>query len=134
MKTQGICGKQSARKHRKRGDYVIHLRGFLGRYTWLHHRMLAPWEEKVSASQVRQEQRVARINGRYPTLAIIDDIPPVAGGEQYWPKRRNQYSKPYRVRSVSTGGVVWFDRGEGSEKTWLPAHAFLDMVGKKVMP
>lgn len=57
MKTSGICGRQSARKHRQRGDYVIHLRGFPGRYTWLHHRMLAPWEEKVSASRVRQEQR-----------------------------------------------------------------------------
>ena len=58
MKTSGICGKQSARKHRQRGDYVIHLRGFPGRYTWLHHATLNPSDEKVSATQVRQEQRV----------------------------------------------------------------------------
>ena len=57
MKISGICGKQSARKHRQRGDYVIHLRGFPGRYTWLHHATLNPWDEKVSAREVRMRQR-----------------------------------------------------------------------------
>lgn len=49
MKISGICGKQSARKHRQRG--------FPGRYTWLHHDTLSAIDEKVSASQVRQRQR-----------------------------------------------------------------------------
>ena len=57
MKTYGICGKQSARKHRQRGDYVIYLRGFPGRYTWLRRDTLSPADEKVSAYQVRQRQR-----------------------------------------------------------------------------
>ena len=56
MKKSGICGKQSARKHRQRGDYVIHLRGFPGRYTWLHHATLAGMEI-VSAMEVRMRQR-----------------------------------------------------------------------------
>ena len=54
MKTYG---KQSARKHRQRGDYVIHLRGFPGRYTWLHLDTLIHADEKISACQVRQRQR-----------------------------------------------------------------------------
>ena len=42
MKTSGICGRQSARKHRRRGDYVIPTRGMPGRFTWLHVSTLEP--------------------------------------------------------------------------------------------
>lgn len=59
MKMSGICGRQSARKHRKRGDYVIHTRGLPGRYTWLHVRSLEPGREARPARDVRQMQRAA---------------------------------------------------------------------------
>lgn len=66
-------GNQSARKHRQRGDYVIHTRAYPGRYTWLHVGTLDRATEKVRASQVCQEQR-ATISGKRPTMVIVDEL------------------------------------------------------------
>lgn len=150
MKTSGICGKQSARKHRQRGDYVIHTRGAPGRYTWLHVRTLHG-DELRSAAQVRQEQRGLGITGKRLTGVILDDIwdepnhmivrtergiVTIAQGSSYWPKRRNQHSKPYHV--------VGFDRGfvqhvrnspynsDDDEIVYSTPGDFVQLIGKPV--
>ena len=103
MKIYGICGKQSARKHRQRSDYVIHLRGFPGRYTWLHHATLSPADEKVSARQVRQEQRVMFYDAKLAKAITGIEVRCLIVDEGFYQVDDNKISE--RMRSLLNKGV-----------------------------
>lgn len=100
MKTYGICGKQSARKHRLRGDYVIRLHG---RYTWLHYATLNPADEKVSACQVRQELRGMFYNDELAKAITGIAVRCFIVDEGFYQVDDNKISE--RVRSLLNKGV-----------------------------
>lgn len=56
----------------------------------------------------------------------------IAVGDSYWPKRRNQHSKPYRVMGFMAGtGDVMFDRGFGTPMDSTAPRAFYGLIGKR---
>lgn len=133
MKMSGICGKQSARKHRKAGHYVAKVWGFPGRYQWVNS----------------GDHRYVQLTGNTPTGVILDDIvdepkhmdvPTERGsvtitqGSSYWPKRRNQHSKPYYIVGFSRGFVqhVRNDPFNDDEIVYSTPAAFVSLIGKPV--
>lgn len=152
MKTHGICHAQSARKHRRAG-HVVQENGD-GRFKWWRYanaqlQAYAAGAVLVSMDGGGQPDMVG-FRGISPTAIIVDeplgDVHvshiewPIAGGvghisvgDAYWPKRRNQHSKPYRVRSIIGPATIYFDRGEGTPTAQLPFAQFRDLIGKQIL-
>jgi hypothetical protein len=61
----------------------------------------------------------------------------ISVGDRYWPKRRNQHSKPYRVLGFMAGtSDVMFCRwaeGEPVKTDSMPVQQFLSVIGKQIL-
>ncbi|QYW02535.1 hypothetical protein CPT_Silvanus_061 [Stenotrophomonas phage Silvanus] len=59
----------------------------------------------------------------------------ISVGDAYWPKRRNQHSKPYHVVGFMVGtGDVMFTRNDpygGDDIDAMPVRKFIDVIGKQ---
>lgn len=164
MKTYGICGKQSARKHRKAGHHVSHVWGAPGRYQWVNSgdhryvqlvgRMSRALAKPKPTAVVYDLETFTNgfqepITGMKAEMAILDDIvdepnhmdvPTSLGtvtitqGRSYWPKRRNQHSKPYHIIGFSRGMVQFvreFPHGD-DDIVYSTPDAFVSLIGKPV--
>lgn len=70
------------------------------------------------------------ING--PAKAFkLDGYYRVAVGEEWYPKRRNQHSKPLRIVAITNGGLIKYDRGEGGPGQWIEYTQFCGLIGKR---
>lgn len=142
MKTHGICNAQSARKHRRQGHVVAP--------SELHHKLFV-WG--ITAQDIPTID--LKLSGQRVELAIIDDVPPcvpvarlvkhaewigergthhrISVGESYWPKRRNQHSKPYRIlRIMSSGSAqILYDRGDDTGRAETSLVLFRELIGKR---
>lgn len=152
MKTHGICHAQSARKHRRQGHAVNRLQD--GRYQWLS--CSAPGGMYLQMfGRARRPAKpmpdVVGFSGKNPTHIIIDElwvtakipetravhpndgkVAMLSVGDKFWPKRRNQHSKPYRVVGFRDGGSVIFARGDEVVSGTMDADVFLTVIGKRV--
>lgn len=64
------------------------------------------------------------------TLQIIGRQPMIFENCSYWPKRRNQHSKPYNVISITEDGVVHFSRTGWTNSETLTIAEFADVAGR----
>lgn len=161
MKTDGICGKQSARKHRNAGHYVSRILGVPGRYQWInpsdrrYMQMLGRALAKPKPTAVVYDLETftngfqETISGMKAEAVIPDgiwdepnhmDIPTPLGtvtitqGRSYWPKRRNQHSKPYHLVIFSHGavGYVRTDPYSPDDIVYCAPATFVELIGKPV--
>ncbi len=124
MKTNGVCNRQSARKHRRAGHTVQRLPS--GRYMW-SVTQLKPYQRELVESFARASVDVFTDDGGAYTITVSDE---------FWPRRRNQHSKKFKVLRIvdmperGTHLVCYSTpRGEMDSTT---AREFLSMVGKRV--
>lgn len=146
MKTSGICNAQSARKHRRQGHIVVKAYG--NRYMW--QACSAP------GAVVRNNLPSIVMNGRFGKLAdenrqlqayaagavltrtagaTVTHVPTgitVEHRASYWPKRRNQHSKPYIVVGFQNGDVIYIRQPEQTASSRMTLDAFVEAIGKRV--
>lgn len=124
MKTHGICNAQSARKHRRAGHFVIPQDGS-STFAWgITGDAIPPIECGVDAGEPEGDQTA---------FAMLPDPRVIRVGASYWPKRRNQHSKPYHVLDVGNGKVV-YSRVRFAMPQQMEASEFLALIGKEVRP
>lgn len=145
MKTHGICHAKSARKHRKQGHFTMARPGYAGNFFWSRR---WPTDHEVEMMTGDPEQNTyAVIEGRRFHTVVVYEATPVSHaewfaegrglcrisvGDAYWPIRRNQHSKPFRVLGILSAeqATITYDRGEGTPQQTTALTLFRELIGK----
>ena len=68
------------------------------------------------------------------TRQLVGRQPMIFANCSYWPKRRNQHSKPYNVISVTDDGVVHFSRTGWTNSETMTTAQFAAATGRLLTP
>jgi len=155
MKTYGVCNRQSARKHRRAGHKVQRLPS--GRYMWsvrTYQREVldsfaraagAALFDTFKATKADEIEVTATCHNPQFTAARagwVDVFTNDGGaytinvGDEFWPRRRNQHSKKFKVLRIVElpergTHLVSYSTPRG-EMDSITAREFLMLVGKRV--